>query len=225
MLGTVPTVLTTGTTTETAPTANLLLNNDPLNSATGLSSAFTSDDTQVLDYAHHGDHQADGLLGANGRQIPAAPGRRDRGLYLPWASSAASHSAPCGKPTISKDMNSPKRYQSGFTVAEMIVAAAVAVIILSIGIMSYSASTLRMVARNVATNHSHETARGALERHAGRGPLSSASRFQLINFDGTTYTDVTATVTSDLDLYSQQYVSNRANGVRFLRLGGGPRSS
>lgn len=43
--GTRPTVLTTGTTTE----SNLPLNNDTFNSASGLSSAFTSLDTQVLD--------------------------------------------------------------------------------------------------------------------------------------------------------------------------------
>lgn len=49
VMGTVPTVLTAGTTTEAAPTVNLLLNNDPLNAGAGLSSAFTSYDTQVLD--------------------------------------------------------------------------------------------------------------------------------------------------------------------------------
>jgi Tfp pilus assembly protein PilE len=117
-------------------------------------------------------------------------------------------------------MNSTKRYTSGFTLAEMIVAGAVAVL-LSVGIMNYSSSTLRLVARNMATNHSHETARGSLERLLSE-VHTSASRFQLISFDGTTYTDVAAVVSSDKDLYSQQYVSNRANGVRFLRLGGGP---
>ena len=49
VMGTIPTVLTAGTTTEAAPTVNLLLNNDPLNAGAGLSSAFTSYDTQVLD--------------------------------------------------------------------------------------------------------------------------------------------------------------------------------
>jgi len=117
-------------------------------------------------------------------------------------------------------MNRTKRHNSGYTVVEMIVAGAVAVL-LSVGLMNYSSSTLRLVARNVATNHSHETARGSLERMLAE-IHTSASRFQLINFDGTTYTDVTAAVSSDKDLYSQQYVSNRANGVRFLRLGGGP---
>jgi len=44
-LSTTPTVLTAGTTTET----KLPLNNDPFNSATGLSSAFTNLDVQVID--------------------------------------------------------------------------------------------------------------------------------------------------------------------------------
>ncbi len=49
VLGTVPTVLTAGTSTEASPTIILPLNGDPFNSASGLSSAFTNYDTQVLD--------------------------------------------------------------------------------------------------------------------------------------------------------------------------------
>ncbi len=49
VVGTVPTVLTAGTTTEQSPAIVLPLNNDPFNSASGLSSAFTNLDTQVLD--------------------------------------------------------------------------------------------------------------------------------------------------------------------------------
>jgi type II secretory pathway pseudopilin PulG len=45
VLGTRPAILTTGTTTE----SNLPLNNDSFNSTSGLSSAFTTLDTQVLD--------------------------------------------------------------------------------------------------------------------------------------------------------------------------------
>jgi len=45
VLGTTPTALTAGTVTET----KLPLNNDPFNSATGLSSDFTSLDVQVID--------------------------------------------------------------------------------------------------------------------------------------------------------------------------------
>lgn len=49
VVGTTPTLLTAGTTTEQSPTVVLPLNNDPLNSQAGLSSAFTNLDTQVLD--------------------------------------------------------------------------------------------------------------------------------------------------------------------------------
>jgi type II secretory pathway pseudopilin PulG len=47
--GPVPAVLASGTTVESAPSVTLPLNGDPLNSASGLSSAFTNYDTQVLD--------------------------------------------------------------------------------------------------------------------------------------------------------------------------------
>lgn len=107
-----------------------------------------------------------------------------------------------------------------FTLVEMMVASA-AFAIFSAGMMMYASSALRMAARNLATNHSHETARGSLERLLSE-VHQSASRFQLINFNGTTYTDVAATVTTDRDAYTQQYVSTRANGVRFMRLAGGP---
>jgi prepilin-type N-terminal cleavage/methylation domain-containing protein len=49
VMGTVPTVLAAGSVTEAAPTIVLPLNSDPLNSASGLSSAFTNYDTQILD--------------------------------------------------------------------------------------------------------------------------------------------------------------------------------
>jgi len=109
---------------------------------------------------------------------------------------------------------------AAFTVAELLIASAVAVI-LSVGVMAFLSTTMRMVARNMATNHSHDTARAALQKVFAQ-IHQSASRFQLVSFDGTTYTDVTATVTTDQDPYSQQYISNRANGVRFMILVGGP---
>jgi len=49
VLGTVPTVLSPGTVTEASPTIILPLNNDPFNNETGLSSAFTNSDVQVID--------------------------------------------------------------------------------------------------------------------------------------------------------------------------------
>lgn len=107
-----------------------------------------------------------------------------------------------------------------FTLVELMVASAMFAIF-SVGVMAYASSALRMAARNLATNHSHEAARGSLERLLSEGH-KSASRFQLITFNGTTYTDVDETVSGDRDAYTQQYVSARANGVRFMRLAGGP---
>lgn len=107
-----------------------------------------------------------------------------------------------------------------FTLVEMMMASG-AFAIFSAGIMMYASSALQMSARNLATNHSHETARGSLQRLLSE-VHQSASRFQLINFNGTSYTDVDATVTGDRDAYTQQFISARANGVRFLRLAGGP---
>lgn len=107
-----------------------------------------------------------------------------------------------------------------FTLVETMVAGSVFTI-LTAGLMIYTSSTVRMAARNLATNHSHETARGSLERLWAE-VHKSASRFQLIDFNGTTYTDVTATVSTDQDAYTRQYASSRANGVRFMQMAGGP---
>lgn len=117
-------------------------------------------------------------------------------------------------------MKISRKRTSAFTLAELIVAAAVSVI-LSVGFMLYTSSALRMMIRNLATNHSHETARASLERLLSEAH-NADTRFQLINFDGTNYSDVTATATTDQDAYSQLYCSNRANGVRFMVVAGGP---
>ncbi|MEP6667976.1 MAG: type II secretion system protein [Chthoniobacter sp.] len=117
-------------------------------------------------------------------------------------------------------MKNSRLQAHAFTLVEMIVAGAITGI-LSAGVMIYSSSAIRMVTRNLATNHSHESARGSLERLFSE-VHNSASRFQLINFNGITYTDVAAVASSDKDAYTQQYVSNRANGVRFMRLAAGP---
>jgi hypothetical protein len=50
----------------------------------------------------------------------------------------------------------------------------------------------------------------------------SASAFRLITFDGTNYADASPTVTTDQDPFTQQYISSRANGVRFRAKAGGP---
>lgn len=117
-------------------------------------------------------------------------------------------------------MTTPRTRTNAFTLVEVLIASAV-FSILSMGIIFYASFALRMASRNLATNHGHETARGSLERLLAE-VHKSASRFQLISFDGITYNDVAATVCSDQDAYTQQYVSGRANGVRFMQLAGGP---
>jgi prepilin-type N-terminal cleavage/methylation domain-containing protein len=108
----------------------------------------------------------------------------------------------------------------GFTLVEMLVAASVFSLVL-LSLYGFSAFALRMVSRNLATNHTHEVVRISdlrLMRHLHE----AGSAFRLVNFDGTTYTDVAPTATADTDTSTGLLVSTRANGVRFRRLGGGP---
>jgi hypothetical protein len=91
----------------------------------------------------------------------------------------------------------------------------------TVAMLSYGQTALRLFSRNLATNHSHEAVRTA-EIRMLEELHDSASAFRLFNFNGTTYTDATPTATTDKELLSQQFVSTRANGVRFRRLGGGP---
>ena len=63
---------------------------------------------------------------------------------------------------------------------------------------TYTSTATRLVIRNLATNHSHDVVR------VGGGKIltdlhASSSRFRLISFDGSIYTDVTPIVTPDLD--------------------------
>jgi len=51
---------------------------------------------------------------------------------------------------------------------------------------------------------------------------ASATAFSLITFNGTTYADATPAATHGPGPVHQQYISTRANGVRFRLLAGGP---
>lgn len=121
------------------------------------------------------------------------------------------------------------RHSQAFTLAEVIVAAAITAI-LAMGILTYGSMMLRMTARNLAVNHGHDAARASLERLMS-DLRSSASQFTLFNVSTsgttTTYTDVTPSFSSssDTDLFftpQQNYLinDNRANGVRYMRLAG-----
>lgn len=113
-----------------------------------------------------------------------------------------------------------------FTLAETMVALAVAAIV-ALGIIAYSGMALRMVSRNFAVNHGHDSARASWERLIS-DLHNSASQFTLFNVatsgTATTYTDVSPTYTSssDTDAYYVSWLinDNRANGVRYYRPAG-----
>jgi len=111
----------------------------------------------------------------------------------------------------------------GFTFPELLVSAGIFSVIAA-ALMTFLVLGARLISRNLATNHSHETARSAAQKMLA-DLHNSASPFALINCsgpNGTIFAPVTTTITVDVDPLSQEYVSNRANGVRFRRLAGGP---
>src|SRR4051794_29826289 len=103
-----------------------------------------------------------------------------------------------------------------FTLVELLTATALGYV-LALGLIMYASFATRLIARNSATNHSHDTVRGSTERMMA-DLHDAASTFRLVDFDGTTYSDASPAVTSDLDPYTGQYLSGRSNGVRFFRV-------
>ena len=93
--------------------------------------------------------------------------------------------------------------------------------VLSVGLLLFTSTSSRFVARNLATNHSHEATR--ISSQTLLTELNdSASSFRLINYNGTTFSDVNSTGSAEVDKLNGQYIGTRANGVRFRRLAGGP---
>jgi len=109
---------------------------------------------------------------------------------------------------------------AGFTLVELLIGASIFSLV-TIGVITFTFFSSRMVARNLATNRTHEVIRIS-DLQFLRYLHESGSAFRLLNFNGTTYPDATPTATSDVDATSGRTVSTRANGVRFRRLGGGP---
>lgn len=107
-----------------------------------------------------------------------------------------------------------------FTILELLISMVVFAAV-SLGLLSFSQAAMRMVTRNLATNHSHETVRIS-ELRILEDLHEAASPFRLFTFNGTTYTDDTPTPTANQEALSQKFVSSRANGVRFRQLAGGP---
>ena len=107
-----------------------------------------------------------------------------------------------------------------FTIVELIVATAVFSGV-TIALMTFSQTSLRLFARNLSVNHSHEAVRTS-DLQMLRDLHDSASSFVLMNFNGTTYTDLSPAFTTDVDPLTQRFISDRGNAVRFRRLAGGP---
>ena len=91
----------------------------------------------------------------------------------------------------------------------------------TVGLMTYMQTSIRLIARNLSVNHSHEAVRTSDLRMLKDLHLA-ASAFVLMNFDGTTYSDLSPAVTTDVDPLTQKFISARGNGVRFRLPAGGP---
>lgn len=110
--------------------------------------------------------------------------------------------------------------QHAFTLVELIVATAVFAGV-TVALMTFSQTSLRLFARNLSVNHSHDSVRIA-DQQMLRDLHNAASDFRLMSFDGTTYTDIITVPTTDVDKLTQKIVSDRGNVVRYRQLAGGP---
>lgn len=109
---------------------------------------------------------------------------------------------------------------AGFTLIEMLVASAIFAVV-TMALLSFNQVALRLISRNLATNHSHDTTRIS-ELRLLKSVHEAASPFRLFSFDGATFTDLDPAATTDQEPLSQKFVSARSNGVRFRMFAGGP---
>ena len=107
-----------------------------------------------------------------------------------------------------------------FTIVELIVATAVFAGV-TVALMTFTQTSIRLFARNLSVNHSHDSVRIADQRML-HDLHDAASPFRLMTFDGTSYADISPLVTTDVDKLTQKLISARGNVVRFRRLAGGP---
>jgi prepilin-type N-terminal cleavage/methylation domain-containing protein len=107
-----------------------------------------------------------------------------------------------------------------FTLVEMLLTLSL-VGMLSVVLILFSSTSSRFIARNLATNHSHEATRISAQELL-RDLRDSASGFRLFNTNGTTFTDITPDATADVDVLTGQFAGTRTNGVRFRQLVAGP---
>src|SRR5688572_8984126 len=110
-----------------------------------------------------------------------------------------------------------KRIQ-GFTMVELLMTMGL-ISALAGALFTFTHMSSRMVARNLATNHTHADTR--ISSLTLLNELkSSASAFRLISAE--TFEDVASARTQDMDDLTGEYIGTRSNGVRFRRLLGGP---
>ena len=108
----------------------------------------------------------------------------------------------------------------GYTLAEVTIAL-FSIGILGMALTMFSSTSTRFIARNLATNHSHEAARIA-SMELLRDLRDAATSFRQFNYDGTSYTTVTAVATTDVDALTGLYAGNRTNGITYRQIFAGP---
>lgn len=109
---------------------------------------------------------------------------------------------------------------AGFTLLELTIASAVSAGV-AIALGSFSLISARLAGRNMAANHGHSSIATANQRLL-RDLQASGSAFQLMNYDGTTFTDVLPTASADQDPMTGQTLSKRTNAFRYWKVAGGP---
>ncbi|HEY3899124.1 MAG TPA: prepilin-type N-terminal cleavage/methylation domain-containing protein [Chthoniobacter sp.] len=112
------------------------------------------------------------------------------------------------------------RQRNAFTFVEMMVSLAIFGVV-SLGLFAFTATSLRLVGRNLATNHTHACMRIS-DQELLYNLHASASAFTLITYNGSAYADATPSSTTDVDAFTQDNISTRTNGVRFRLQAGGP---
>jgi prepilin-type N-terminal cleavage/methylation domain-containing protein len=113
-----------------------------------------------------------------------------------------------------------RNHRRGFTLVEMMLVLGL-VGVVGLGLLMFTFASSRFVARNLATNHSHEATRLSSQTLL-KELHEAASAFELINAAATTFAEVSAATTSEVDKLTSQNVSTRTNGVRFRQLVAGP---
>jgi type II secretory pathway pseudopilin PulG len=109
---------------------------------------------------------------------------------------------------------------AGFTLTETMIAAVIAIGV-ALGMVSFTWASARLGAKNLAYNHGNAAFTQACNRLV-KDCQASASTFTLVDFNGTTYTDSTVSISADQDPLTLQYLSSRSNAVRFWMRMGGP---